>query len=92
MKLPILKEKHGERHFAYNTDAELHLIARFIVAERNEEDCYADEHNRKILANLNQVTLHDDGVAALRVLEARCKWEYEDYDLVETEPVEGVSV
>jgi hypothetical protein len=92
MKLLILKGKHGERHFAYNTDAELHLIARFIVAERIEEDCYADEQNKRILGNLNQVTLHDDGVAALRVLEARSRWEYEGYDIVETELVEGVSV
>ena len=90
MKLLILKEKHGDRYFSYTTQAELHLIARFVVAEHNEEGYYDDEERVKVLANLNRVTLHDDGEAALRVLEARCTYEYEGFELDETETVPGV--
>jgi hypothetical protein len=91
MKLLILKEKHGDRHFSFNTEAELHLVARFIVSERIDEDCYIDEQNNKILGNLNKVTLYNDGAAALRVLDARSDWEYEGYEIIETESIEGAA-
>lgn len=87
MNILILKEKHGERYFTYNTAEERHLIARFIVSERMEEGYYEDEQNKSVLANLKKVLLDGDGKAAFQVLDARSRGEYEGFEIVTAEEV-----
>jgi hypothetical protein len=92
MEILVLKEKHGERYFAFNTPEDLYLIARFIVAERIDEECYVDEQDKRVLGNLNKVVLYEDGKAAMAVLQARNDWEYEGFEIVSLETVKGITL
>lgn len=90
MKLLILKEKHGERYFSYTTQEELHLLARFIVSERIEENWYEDESNKRVLADLDRVVKSGDGKAAWNVLQARSQWEYEGFEIEEPTTIKDI--
>ena len=89
-KLLIFKEKDGERYFSYNTHEEFLMLCEFVVRERNSQQFYYENLTVKD-AKLLSAALLGDRKAAWALLVSRDHYEYERYDLVETEQVEGVN-
>lgn len=85
MSILVLKEKHGDRHFSFNTPEELRLLAAHIVRERQKEGYfYEDAQHDKLLIQ----ALKGDNQAALRFLHNRSDYEYEGIETVEPETLE----
>lgn len=88
-KLIIFKEKHGDRHFSFHNQTDLELVAAFIVRERTDDGWYCDTENEDQLYYLKKFVGGDER-AAVKLLYARERYEYEGFEIVEPEIVKGV--
>lgn len=88
-RLIVFKEKHGDRHFGYNTRQDLLLTAEFIVRERHDEGWYEDEPKPHLLLEALK-----GNEAAMQFLNYRHDQghEYEQFEIIEPETVEGVTL
>jgi len=83
-KLLVLHDQHGDRYFLYHHDKDLETIALKIVKERDTEELFCDltAKEKKLL---KKAVKESNGFAAWLLLQERRGWEYEGFDLDETE-------
>lgn len=87
MRLLILKEKDGARHFSFNDDHEFELLANYIIRERHDEGWYENPESLHLLQRALKGNLRD----SVKFLFGRKDFEYEDFYVIEPETVEGLT-